>query len=109
MIRAGDLDRRITFQRRAVVDDGFASRPGEPAEIAKVWAKVTPISDGEKFGGGAVRATVDTRFLVRWSSATAAITEKDSIAYDGRVFGIVGLPKEIGRREGLEFSATAQA
>jgi hypothetical protein len=38
----------------------------------------------------------------------ADLSPKDRLTFDGRVFNIIGV-KEIGRREGLEISASARA
>lgn len=104
----GKLDRRILLQRYGI----SYNADNEPIEgftdLATVWASVQYASDGEKARAGAVAATVSVRFQIRWSTAVSTVNPKDRVAYDGKVFDIVGV-KELGRREGLEISAAAPA
>lgn len=108
MLNAGKLDRRITLQRYGITYDA----DNEPVEgftdLATVWASVQYASDGEKARAGEVSAIVSVRFQIRWSSAVSTVNPKDRVAYDAKVFDIVGV-KELGRREGLEISAAAPA
>lgn len=110
MIRSGDLNRRIVIQRRADVVNVFNEPVPGWAEIASRPAKVTPVSDGERFGGGQeVQATLTHRFTVRWDRALwTAIDPTCRVLYDGRTFDIVAI-KELGFREGVEITATARA
>jgi SPP1 family predicted phage head-tail adaptor len=112
MIGAGQMARRIQFQRAAVEDDGMANSEkwfederdnlGQP-----VWAKKTDVSDAERLRAGEVQASLTARFIVRWSAFTSDLTPKDRIKYDGKRFRIFAI-KEIGRREGLEITAGAR-
>ncbi len=104
----GSLDRRLEIWRAAIVDDGFAQMPGAAVKIGTVWAAKTDVSDSERFRNGVTEAMITTRFQVRWSSLTAGILASDLIEVDGRRYGVVGI-KEIGRREGLEITALAEA
>lgn len=105
---AGKLDRRISIQRYGI----SYNADNEPIEgftdLATVWASVQYASDGEKARAGEVAATVSVRFQTWWSTAVSTVNPKDRVAYDGKVFDIVGV-KELGRREGLEISAAAPA
>jgi hypothetical protein len=48
------------------------------------------------------------RFTVRWSPFTAGISPKDRLTCEGVEYDITGI-KEIGRRVGVEISASARA
>lgn len=107
MIGAGKLDRRITLERSTLSDDGL-SQVETWAPLAEVWAGMTPISDGERWRAGEVGATATHRFVIRHSSTSATLNPKDRLIYEGRTFNISGT-KEIGRREGIEITASARA
>lgn len=102
---AGELDRRVRFERPIQADDGFSS-DGETtwAPIATVWASVLPLSDGEKWRAGAVGSTVSHRIKVRFSPLLAGLSAADRAIFEGKALQI-GPPKEVGRREFLEITA----
>lgn len=100
MSGAGALDRRITIERAALVDDGYQQIEAW-GPVATLWASHTAISDGERWAAGAARAVVNARFVVRYR---ADITTKDRLIFKGRAFNIVAV-KEIGRREFTEITA----
>lgn len=104
-MNAGNLDRRVQFQRAARIDDGIQVKFG-PYENhgSKVWASKTPISDGEKYRAGAVGTDATARFRVRYSAFSAGITGSGRLLCEGKTFAITGL-KEIGRRELIEITA----
>lgn len=103
-IRAGELDRRITLQRATVAPNEFNEPVETWSDLARVWAKYTPVADGERFRAGERAAEVQARFLIRWSSQVASVNPKDRLVFDGRIYAITNV-KEIGRREGLEITA----
>lgn len=105
MIKAGDLDRRITIERPIVTIDEYGNSTEAWGAIATVWAKATHVLDGEKWKAAEVGAFVDTRFLIRWGFS---VTPLDRVVYEGRTYSLKGV-KEIGRREGQELSASARA
>lgn len=103
----GELNRRIEIERATTAHDGLA-QVQTWSSLATVWAKVTPVSDAERWRSGSVGASVTHRFLIRYSSQVAGLNPKDRLQYDGRTYDISGV-KEVGRREGLEITASAQA
>jgi head-tail adaptor len=107
-MQAGQMDRRVRFERATLTDDGVAMTEVWAPHGAPIWAAKAEISDGERWRAGEVAAHVTTRFRVRWSAFAAGITAKDRLVCEGRTFDITGV-KEIGRREGLEFTAAARA
>lgn len=107
-MRSGELDRRIQLQRLGAGRNSFNEPATEFEPFATVWAKVTPISDGERARARQTSATATHRFLIRYSGQVAGITAKDRVFYNGQAFDISGV-KEVNRREGLEITATARA
>lgn len=102
--KIAQLDRRVSFLRSTLIDDGYQQIEGPfIPHGGVVWAAKMPVSDSEKFRNGVVDVTVTTRFQVRWSSFMAGITREDRLVCEGVEYGIAGI-KEIGRREGIEIS-----
>lgn len=90
-----------------VVDAAGALIPTWTA-VATVWASYQPVKDGERLAGGQVTASITARFQIRWSTTVSGVDERHRVLFDGRVFDVVAV-KEIGRRQGIEISATARA
>lgn len=108
-LRAGELDRRITLlQPQETGRDDWNNPIIGRVEIAKVWAKKTDVSDAERVRAQEVGATITTRFVIRYSSQVRNVDPTHLIAFDGRIYDISAV-KEVGRREGLEITATARA
>lgn len=108
-IRAGDLDRRIAIQTPDPGEvDAAGARIPSWNDVGTVWANYRPVRDSERMASGSVTASIMARFQIRWSIAMSQIDERHRLLFDGRIFDIVAV-KEIGRREGLEISATAGA
>ena len=109
MSRAGSLDRRVQFLRAMQVDDGLAMVEAFAPHGSPVWAKRKDVSDGERWRAGEVQAHVTTRFTVRSSSFTRAITPADRLMCDGREYDIAGIKEIEGRGTFLEITAAARA
>lgn len=105
MMRAGKLDRRITIERYSTIRNSNNEPEEVWATVGERWASKNDISDSEKVRAAEVGATVTTRFQVRWDSLTLTLTASDRIVCEGKTYDIVGT-KEIGRREGIEISAS---
>jgi SPP1 family predicted phage head-tail adaptor len=103
----GKLDRRIQFRRYTMTDDGFSKVEAWADHGSPVWASKKDISDGEKVRAGEVSATITSRFEVRSSAFTRALTAKDALTYNGVTFEIFGI-KELGRNKRLEITAGAE-
>ncbi|WP_419827663.1 head-tail adaptor protein [Sphingomonas sp.] len=107
-IAAGDLDRIVTFQRKAVPTDD-AMDAGEEIWSTidggeDVWAQVQEMlpSRGERLSDGMVLAARPARVRIRYRDD---ITPDMRVIYGSRVMQIITPPIELGRREGLEFMA----
>jgi SPP1 family predicted phage head-tail adaptor len=105
---AGEFDRRIILRRATTTADEFNEPVETWADLATVWAKATPVMDGERTAAGQTLATKQYRFVIRYSSTTASLDPRDRLMFDGREYDINGV-KELTRRELLEITATAKA
>lgn len=106
-MQAGEMDRRITFQRYTEAQNAM----GEPIEtwanlvsIPTVWAKVEPVRGDESYTADKTEAEYDTRFTVRYRSD---LTVKDRIVYGGQDYDIHSIA-EMERQEGLMILARVQ-
>jgi SPP1 family predicted phage head-tail adaptor len=104
---AGPLDRRLTLRRAAVTTNSLNEPIQNWSDLATVWASKADVSDGERVRAQAIGSSITTRFQVRHSSITATLTPEDRVVCEGREYEITGI-KEIGRRVGVEITATAR-
>lgn len=104
---AGNLDRRVTFSR-ATPSNTPLGLIESWSEIGTVWASRKDVSDGERAAAGMMQATLVSRFVVRSSEFSRALTPKDRLTEGGRSYQILGI-KEVGRRDFLEITAEARA
>lgn len=105
----GRLDRRVSFQRAAVTRDALnAPVAGGWTDLATVMARRDPVRDAERVAGAGVNREVTDRFTTHWAAALAGVKGGDQLVDStGATYRILGL-KELGYREGLEFSAQAR-
>jgi len=109
MPAAGRLDRIVQFRRATIGSDGFGATETWADHGAPQPAQRTDVSDGEKSRAGEVQATLMTRFVLRWSAFTAALTPKDRLVTEGRDYSIHGIKEPPGtRRQWLEITASAR-
>jgi SPP1 family predicted phage head-tail adaptor len=103
------LDRRVQFQRAARVDNGLEMVETFASHGNPIWASKRDLSDGERARAGETQAHVTTRFTVRYSAFTAAITPKDRLTCEGFSFDIVGIKEPPNtRRQWIEITAAAR-
>nr|WP_312296121.1 phage head closure protein [Brevundimonas diminuta] len=109
MIDPGRRDRRITFERREQTE---RTAKGEAVfayvEFTKAWASKKDVSDRERMLAQQVSATVSTRFVTLWNALLDQVDPTFRIRFGGRIYEITGV-KEIGTREGIEFTTSAKA
>lgn len=106
MIKSGDLDRRITFQRRTGTQDGatgaYTYAWSNIATAPTVWAQVQDVLRAERIDSSISMAERPARIRCRYRSD---ITSDMRVLYNGRTLRIASGPVELGRREGLEMIA----
>ena len=109
MVRAGSFDTRVQFQRATVTDDGFSTVEAFSAHGSPVWAMKKDVSDAEKWRADQVSAVISSRFQVRYSTFTAALTPADRMVCNGRTYDISGIKELEGRKRVFEITAAARA
>jgi head-tail adaptor len=114
---AGNLDRRITLQRKTTT----ASSSGHPAEtwttLATKFASFAPVRGAERFGVPAEDAQQQVQFDIRYATALSDLSPLDRVVFPSledqspepapdpaAIYDIVAV-HEIGRREGLRIIA----
>ncbi|MEX0854102.1 MAG: phage head closure protein [Bauldia sp.] len=103
---AGRRDRRITIERAVetfnALNEGVKTWQG----FAELWAEYRPLSVREQLQAAEVASEITASFRVLASKKARAITPKDRIVWDRKIFDIAGI-QPIGR-EGLEILAAAR-
>lgn len=102
-MRAGELDRRITFQEPDPQTSPSGARTRDWKDVVTVWAGFRPMPGRERFQSPQTLATRTGIWRIRWRSD---IHERMRFLFRGQPWQIDGIA-EIGRREGLEITATA--
>lgn len=82
-IGAGDLNKRISILAVTLVDDGYQSTETF-ASIGSTWAKVSELTDVERFRAGAIQRQSTIRFIIR----KRPITTSHRITYKTATFFI---------------------
>lgn len=101
-LRAGELNRRITIERKSVaLDEQNAPIETWAALASNVPAAFRPVSGTDEVQGNEQSAQVRAEFWLRFK---AGITTEDRIDYQGRKFDILDVV-EINFREGLRLPA----
>lgn len=107
MVKTGQRDRRLELLELRQRRDNANAPVEEWVPIATVWAAKTDVSDGERIRAQEVGASITTRFVVAWSAAAAGMTRKNRLREGAAEYEISG-KKEIGRKQGIEFTASAR-
>lgn len=107
-MKRADLDRRLVLLQRQITKGALNSDVETWFDFATVWAGYKPVSDSERLRSAEVAAVIEARFQIRWSTTVASLNPTFRLRFDGREWDIVAV-KEIGRRAGLEISASARA
>ncbi len=103
MISAGDLDRLIVLQHGTAVNDPQSNEPISTfATYATVWTKMEFHRSLEGEAAAREYAEYALFFTIRWRSDIQA---EDRIVFEGNNYEIIGMPRELGRRQGLKIQA----
>lgn len=104
---ASSLDRQVQFRRFTETDDGFGGTTKAWEDHGGlVWALRRDVKDEESIAAGVFGASLLTRFQVRYTDFTRAITADDRIVCEGVTFEIKGIkePARGQRRQLLEIT-----
>lgn len=98
MLNAGELDIRITFQKRQVTgQDSFGQPEFTWVDHMRVWAKRKDLRGKETLLAQAHTAMYQTEYLIRYM---VGITEEMRIVDAGVYYDIQNITR-MGRKEGL--------
>lgn len=84
-MQPGELDQRILIQFEVRTPDNYGGAALAWKALAKVWAKVRPVSGRERLAGGTIAAPALYRFTIR---RRADVTEGMRIMWNGKPFNI---------------------
>ena len=104
-MRAGRLDRRLTLQRRTLIENDYGEGVETWNDLATVWAEKIPVRGSERYAAMQTVAEVEERFKIRYRTG---LTPLDRVICDGITYDVQGV-LEIGRREGWEILAKGRA
>lgn len=85
-MKVGQLRHRITFQRKAKVQNEYGEEIADWVDVASVWASVNPISGREFFAAEAVNSEVTHKINMRYRSG---ITPDMRVKFKERYFQII--------------------
>lgn len=96
---AGDLNKRVTFQRATRTGDGGGGGAIVWNTLATVWAGFKPERGYERLRTGRIEAELAGVLTVRGSSVTRGVTEADRVLVDGVPYAIhaISNPDQRGR------------
>ena len=110
---AGNLDRRIVFERASATQNEFNEDVQIWTEYTSAWAERKDAADRarlEMMAAGQVGSVLTSRFVIRANPTTKAITAADRINYDGAIWSIFGIKETAeGRNRFLEVTASKDA
>lgn len=102
--RVGELDQRITIERKQLTPDGMGGNSLAWVSIGSVWAHVRPKSGRETVGFERLNGETTYIFIVRNS---IDVKYSDRIVWDGVEFNVDNIPKPKGRALYMEVEATS--
>lgn len=94
-LRAGLLNRRVTLQSPTRTPDGRGGYTTAWNDVATLWARVEPVSTGERVAAAQVQGEISHRVTIRHR---AGITTDMRLLYGTRALAIVGPPRDIEER-----------
>lgn len=106
-MRAGELDKQITFETRTTATDDFGGEMEAFGAPFTAWAKVTFGTGQERRAAAQEQGSQAATFQVRRWSQTDTVTVRDRIVFDGARWDIESRAA-IGR-DRLDFTATRAA
>jgi len=97
MMHANRLRHRVTFQRPGNAMDQFGQPvTGDFQDMATVWAEIRPAGSNERLAASQMQSALSHVLTTRHTAALAAATGSWRVLYGQRVFGITGLPRDLG-------------
>lgn len=66
IVNVGELNQRVTIQRRGAADNTLGEADGAWSDVATVWARVQPMRARDQFAAGQAGRLMDHRVLIRY-------------------------------------------
>lgn len=95
MIRAGDLNQRITIQQSTITRDTYGAEIQTWATHATVWASKQHKSSREFYSAQKTNAEITDLFIIRYRNN---VTTKMRISHNGKYYDILGADDPDGGR-----------
>jgi SPP1 family predicted phage head-tail adaptor len=89
MVKAGELNRKITFQHAAIAYNGFNEAIQTWVDGAYVWATVREVGTKELYQAQKIYSETSAVFKIRY---TEKVRSNMRIKYGNRIFEILGVP-----------------
>lgn len=103
-IAAGQMNQRLTLQRRADGADSIGQPNGEWITVATVWGRTRPMRSRERLAADQVQNVSDVVFSIRWR---ADINATWRVVWRGKPHNVIGEPIDVdGARTVLELMAS---
>ena len=100
-MNVGQLDKRLTIQAPALVQDQTTGEMVNTwSTIAVVWSSIDPLRGRERLLGEQVVGETDTRIKIRWSELANRLTSAHRGVYQGAVYNFTNIAQiNLGKRE----------
>jgi SPP1 family predicted phage head-tail adaptor len=96
-VRAGRLNRRVTFQRAVVTQNDFGEPVNGWSNITIAWTQIEPLAGKERFSAMQQQADVDHLLTCRYQSELSTLQPEDRAVWNSKIFDIKSV---INTREG---------
>jgi len=106
VLRAGDLNQRVTIQRKTSAQNAVGERVPTWSVHCTVWAAKQQLTGREQFIGERLRADVDTRWRIRYRAGLDPKTMR--LTHAGSVYDLLAALDPDGRRVELQLLTKQQ-
>ena len=104
-MKAGNRNRRITFERRMVTTDDYGGEVEAWVDYCKAWANVSFGTGAERREAAQEASTAPATFRILWTSKTKVLSVTDRINYLDSTWDILSIVP-LAFNEGVEITAT---
>lgn len=98
----GELNQRVTLQRRAVGTDAMGQASGAWTDVATVWARVLPLRGREFFAAAQVQQELSIKVTMRYR---ADVEPTMRLMWQGKPHDITGVIQLGGKKVWIEVMA----
>lgn len=103
-MRAGDLNKRVTFERMTRVPDGGGGWTQAWGDPLTVWAQFSPERGRERIKAGRVADAMAGVLRIRSSTQSRALTPSHRVTVDGMVWNVRAIANPDQRNVMLEMT-----